>query len=212
MQKINYSDWPRREVYEFFSTLSHPFYMVTFRQDVTALYDYAKAKGLSFYYSMVWACTKALNDVEAFLICAREGELYRLSRRDPSFTDLRPGDEQFHIVTLPMDDDLVAFCRIAGEKSRAQQGFICAETETDELIYFSCLPWLDITALTNERDMSSTESLNDNIPRLTWGKYTEENGRKTLGLSLEVNHRFIDGAHIGRFAERLTYYMEHPEG
>ena len=29
--------WPRRDIYEFFSALRNPFYMVTFRQDVTAL-------------------------------------------------------------------------------------------------------------------------------------------------------------------------------
>lgn len=40
-------------------------------------------------------------------------------------------------------------------------------------------------------------------PRVAWGRYVEENGRKTLGLSLEVSHRLIDGLHIGRFAQEL---------
>jgi chloramphenicol O-acetyltransferase type A len=43
----------------------------------------------------------------------------------------------------------------------------------------------------------------DAIPRIAGGKYTEWDGRRTLGMSVEVNHRFVDGADIGAFAERL---------
>lgn len=51
--------------------------------------------------------------------------------------------------------------------------------------------------------MSSENALNDSIPRIAWGKFADENGKKKLGLSIEVNHRFIDGVHIGQFALNL---------
>lgn len=204
MEAFAFENWPRKEAYSFFSGISNPFYMVTFRQDVTPLYDFAKAEGLSFYYGMIWACTQALNDVEAFRLTIRDGEIVRLSRRIPSFTDLKPGAEQFHIVTMDCADDIWQFCREAAQKSHAQEGFLDLSLETDELIYLSCLPWVDLTALTNERDLSASGARDDSIPRLAWGRFTEENGRKILGLSLEVNHRFIDGLHIGRFAENLN--------
>ena len=63
----------------------------------------------------------------------------------------------------------------------------------------SCTPWFDLTGCTNERDFDK----DDNIPRITWGRYAEANGRKTLGMSVEVNHRFIDGLHLGKFYEKL---------
>ena len=86
--------------------------------------------------------------------------------------------------------------------------FFCdREKETDDLIYISCLPWIELTAMTNERDLSGPDALNDSIPRIVWGKYTIENGRRILGISLEVNHRFIDGIHIGRFAQELELCM-----
>ena len=47
----------------------------------------------------------------------------------------------------------------------------------------------------------------DAIPRISWGKYREENGRKTLGLSVELNHRFVDGVHVGMFAKELERLM-----
>ena len=208
MESFDYERWPRREAYEFFSGISNPFYMVTFRQDVTRLYDFVKAEGLSFYYGMIWTCTRALNVVEAFRFSIRDGEIVRLSRRMPSFTDLKPGAEQFHIVTMDCDSDIRPFCREAAARSRAQEGFIYLSQETDELIYLSCLPWIELTALTNERDLSAPGARDDSVPRIAWGKYSEEGGRKILGLSLEVNHRLIDGVHIGRFAEALNTALD----
>ena len=204
MARFDPASWERREAYEFFSRISDPFYMVTFRQDVTDLYNFTKANGLSFYYGMIWACTRAVNSVPAFHIALRGGELVSIPDRKPSFTDLKPNAEQFHIVTMDLDEDIRAFCRAAAERSRAQECFIDLSAESDDLIYISCLPWIELTALTNEKDLNSPGARDDSIPRITWGKFTEENGRKVLGLSLEVNHRFIDGIHIGRFAENLT--------
>ena len=37
---IDKAAWPRREIFDFFSGISNPFYAVTFRQDVTALRNY----------------------------------------------------------------------------------------------------------------------------------------------------------------------------
>ena len=61
-------------------------------------------------------------------------------------------------------------------------------------------PSRSLTALTNERDFDR----DDNIPRIAWGKYIPDGaGRETLGMSVEVNHRFLDGIHLGRFYQTL---------
>ena len=199
MRPVDPESWPRREIFAFFSGISNPFYAVTFRLDVTALRRYTKERGLSFYHSMIWLCTRALGRVEAFSYALREGQLVRLESRRPSFTHLRPGSENFQIVTLPCEGSLEDFCAAAGEKAEKQDFFIDFAGEGIDMIFLSCLPWLDLTALTNERDLDP----DDAVPRIAWGKYTEENGRLMLGLSVEVNHRFIDGLHIGQFAREL---------
>ena len=176
MKKIDLERWDRREIFEFFSPLSHPFY------------------GLSFHYAMIWLVTRAVNGTEAFLYTIRGGEVFLLDRREPSFTDRFAGEKYFHIVTMPWEEELAGFCAAAAEKSRAQRGFI-----DYALLFLSSLPWLDLSALNNERDLDP----DDAIPRIAWGKYTAENGRRTLGLSVEVNHRFVDGADVGAFAARL---------
>lgn len=199
MREVDPGTWPRREVFEFFSPLSNPFYSLCFRLDVTELYDYVKARGLSFYYALVYLSTLAVNRTEAFSYALEGGEPVRLEERLPSFTDMKPGAEHFHIVTMPCRGSLEDFCAAARKKSLEQDFFIDHSAEGKDLIFISCLPWFDLTALTNERDMDR----DDAIPRLAWGRFVEENGRKTLGYSVEVNHRFIDGAHIGQFVRTL---------
>ena len=145
-----------------------------------------------------------MNDTEALLYVLREGELYKIDRREPSFTDLKPGSEKFYIVTMPAGERLEEFCLAARKKSGAQTDFIDRGQETDELIYFTCLPWIELTALTNERAFC----VDDSVPRIAWGKYREENGSKKLQMSMELNHRFTDGVHVGKFYEALREKIE----
>lgn len=204
MRKIDPNTWSRREIFDFFSKISNPFYSVTFNVDVTEVYAYAKRSGLSFYYALVYLVTKAVNSVEAFRYGIVDGELVLFDERSPSFTDLKKGSESFHIVTMPCEGNIAEFCQDAKRRSAEQTTFLSTDKESADLIYFSCLPWVELTALTNERDFDP----DDAIPRISWGKFHERDGRKILGISLELNHRFTDGVHIGKFADALKNLIE----
>lgn len=205
MKIIDKATWPRREVYDFFAPMTWPFYSLTFPVDVTPLRRYAKEHGLSFYLSMVYAVTKAMDAVEAFRYKCRGEEIILHDRLLPSFTDLKAGGETFHITTLEAGDDMGDFCRRAKEESAVQTAFITGGPwDEDQLIYFSCTPWFPITALTNERDADP----GDSVPRVTWGKYEEREGRTMLSLALELNHRLLDGVHVGKFYEVLNALLE----
>ena len=47
MTIIDKETWPRREVYDFFAGMSHPFYSLTFPVDVTPLRDWCRKAGVS---------------------------------------------------------------------------------------------------------------------------------------------------------------------
>ena len=207
-QKIKLRTWPRRDIFSFFSVLDQPFYSVCFRVDVTQLHTYTKTHGLSFYYVMTYLVTQAVNEVENLRYTIRDDSVFLLDKRTPSFTELKKGSEQFQIITCPCEGTLADFCRAAKERSEAQTSFLEPSSETDDLIYISCLPWFDLTCCTNERQVD----IDDAIPRITWGKYVKEGDREVLGLSIEVNHRPIDGVHLGRFYERLQEKLSALEG
>ena len=48
-RKIEKTEWTRREIFDFFSGVSNPFYAVTFRQDVTELRRFCEQHKISFY-------------------------------------------------------------------------------------------------------------------------------------------------------------------
>lgn len=205
MRCIDKSAWPRREVYDFFAPMSWPFYSLTFPVDVTALRRYTKDRSVSFYLAMVYAVTKAMDSVEAFRYKCRGEDIILHDHLIPSFTDLTPGSETFHITTVEAGNDLEGFCRRAKSASAAQTSFLpSGPWDEDQLIYFSCLPWFPVTALTNERNADPEDS----VPRVSWGKYEERDGKTILSLSLELNHRLLDGAHVGKFSAALGSFLE----
>lgn len=207
-EKVDLQSWNRKDIFSFFENMSNPFYVVSFRQDVTKLYDFVKKNNLSFYYSLVYLCTRAVNEIDAFHYVIKNGEVYRIDRREPSFTDLKSGSENFYIVTLSAKSSIFEFNKSAKARSINQTKFIDQDSETDTLIYFSCLPWIDITAITNERDLLARDAKDDSVPRISWGKYIEKGGCKELGISVELNHRLVDGVHIGMFAEKLSNLID----
>lgn len=159
---IDYESWPRREKYEFFCAADQPFYNLGYRLDVTNAYSFAKKNGVSFYMVLTYLVTKAINSVEAFRCARLDGQLVLFDELMPSFTDLKPGSDSFHIVTMPAGDDILAFCREAKRRSLAQDCFIDPSMEGQNLIYISCVPWLDITAMSHERKFEP----DDAIPRI----------------------------------------------
>lgn len=203
MRKIDKSTWDRKEIFDFFSNISDPFYMVSFVMDVTELKAYTKRMDCSFYYSLIYLCNKALSSIENFMYTCIDDDIYVLDDRMPSFTDRNKNSDLFKIITIPMYEDLREFVNRANEANKQQDSFIDMSLEANNLAYYSCLPTLRLTALSNEFDLMNPLLKDDNIPRICWGKYTENSGRLELTISLEVNHRFIDGVHIEKFASIL---------
>lgn len=201
---FDWKNWERRAQYELYSATENPFYGASFELDVTKLKAFAGSEGISFYLALCWCVTQAMNRTEAFRLGFQNGKPVRYDERIPSFTDLHEGSECFHIVTLPAGDDIRAYCRAAAEKSRAQKEFLCMGEEGDHLIYLSCLPWLPLTGFMSERDCIK----DDSIPHVIWGQYREREGRLVLTMTVEVNHRFIDGIHLGKFYQQLCRCME----
>lgn len=66
--------------------------------------------------------------------------------------------------------------------------------ERDDLAYLSCMPWLDYTAINN-----ALPGPDDCIPRVTWGKFVERDGRWDMAMTLEVHHALVDGAQVGAY-------------
>ena len=43
----------------------------------------------------------------------------------------------------------------------------------------------------------------DSNPRITWGRYTREDGRVRMPVTALCHHALVDGLHLARFYEAL---------
>lgn len=207
MTELTMDTWERRDIYRFFSAFRDPFWSVTCETDVTELKAFCRDRGYSFYHTLIYFSTLSCLRVEEMMTGVRDGRPVRYEQRDPSFTDIRPGERCFRIITLPFETDLKNFLDSCRRAALEQQTFIDMEKERDDLIFFSCLPSLEYTALKGEPGNDP----NDSAPRMTWGRYTLRDGRLILPFTLEVNHAFVDGFHAGEFFARLKERLNDPE-
>ena len=206
MEYIDFNSWPRKEHFRFFSGLSFPFYGVTLSLDVTNLRSYVKAHGLSFYYALIYATLTAMNSLPDFLYKIRGDRIVRHDRLHPSFVVLDEDTHRIKIVNVPLDGTMEDFCRRAEARVSAQtEPFPDAQQEArDDLVYISCTPWFSFTSLTNEMDCNP----DDSIPRSTWGKYEQRDGRLILPYAVQLNHRLLDGWHIAQLLQTVQGLLD----
>jgi chloramphenicol O-acetyltransferase type A len=118
-------------------------------------------------------------------------------------------DESFAFAYFDYRPDFNKFVRDAGravDAVRTGSGPL-KPTMRDNVIYFTTLPWISFTSFAHARDKGRGES----IPRIVFGKFTEESGRLMLPISVEVHHALMDGLHVGRFLTRLEQALAEPE-
>jgi len=206
MEYIDMNSWRRKEHFAFFHALDYPQFNVCVNLDITHFLAFVKENKLSFYYSMMYAaCTKA-NEIENFRYRIRDGRVVLHEKADPSFTDITPGDDLFKYVTAELTGDMLHFTDLAREASRKKTYYMPdpEDEKRDDLIYITCLPLIAFTSISNAIHMHA----DDSIPRFSWGKYFEENGRVLLPFSVQVNHALADGLQVGQYINSLQNYLD----
>jgi chloramphenicol O-acetyltransferase type A len=73
----------------------------------------------------------------------------------------------------------------------------------ENLIHFSALPWINFTSLSHARSFTWPDS----CPKISFGKLTDEKGKKSMPISVHVHHGLVDGYHVGLFIELLQQLM-----
>ena len=191
--------WERRELYEHLSRLRLPHYSVAANIDVSNLLRYKRQEGLSFYLSLIYLTTSVLNSIENFKLRIVDGEVVRYDTIHTNFTHKSPEEEVFRFHTAPFAGTLREYVEATTRAISHQTTLFGGMGDLRNVVYCTCIPNLDITALTNP----GMEDPDDAIPRVNWGRYVARSGRWLLNITFTANHRFIDGYHIGVFFDRL---------
>lgn len=110
-------------------------------------------------------------------------------------------DKTFGFSYMEFADNIHEFADIvATEIDRIQHTTgIFTREYPENIIHFSALPWVDFTSISHARSFTWPDS----CPKISFGKMTDQNGKKTMALSVHVHHGLVDGYHVGLFLEKL---------
>ena len=205
--KIDMETWERRAVFDFFRAFTEPYHGVCLRVDCTATYRYAKQHGLSVFLSMLHRSLVAAQQVENFRTRIVDGAAWIFDEIDGGSAVGRPNGT-IGFAYYPYRAGIEEFVQEASvEVERVRQRNDLERRPEVNLIRYSTLPWLDFTSLSHARDMSREDS----APRITFGKMTEADGRRTMPVSIHVHHALADGLHVAQFVEQFQKMLDAPD-
>jgi chloramphenicol O-acetyltransferase type A len=205
-QKIDLDNWERRALFNFFQPFSEPYHGVCIRVDCTETYNYAKEHGLSVFLSFLHRSLVAAQQVENLRTRIVNGEAWRYeevnggsavgrSNGTIGFANYRYRERIGEFVTEASVE--VKRVRARNDVERYPEA---------DLIRYSTLPWFDFTSISHARDFSQEDS----APRITFGKMTEADGRRTMPVSIHVHHALADGLHVAQFVDHFQTLLAAP--
>ena len=205
-QKINLETWERRAAFHFFKDFTEPYHGVCLRVDCTATYRYAKQHRLSVFLSLLHRSLVAAQQVENFRTRIVDGTVWLYERINGGSAVGRANGTigMGHYQFRPRIDEFVREAAI--ELDRVRQRDDIERYPEANLIRYSVLPWFDFTSISHARDFSGADS----APRITFGKITEADGRRTMPVSIHAHHSLADGLHVAQFVERFQYSLDAP--
>lgn len=198
--EVDFSSWPRTEIFHFFRHFEDPFFHVTVPVPVTGLKEKAGKGEGRFFLSYLHAALGALNETPALQLRFHREGAARYETIHAGCTVLRE-DKTFGFVFFPWEPDREKFIQegIEGIREGKQATGLTPFDERPDVAFFSVLPWVSFTSFKNAHRQSN----NDGFPRIVFGKAFLQNETWMLPVAVEVHHALVDGLDIGLFYQSL---------
>lgn len=205
---LDIASWPRRELFEFFIGYSNPYFNVCTNVDVTKLVAFARDRpDVRISLALHYFALRVANETEPFRYRLKDKQVFVYDVVHGGTTVLLP-NESFTYAYFDYQIDFEEFIGEMGkaiDEVRTGSGRL-KPTMRDDVIYHTTLPWFSFTSFAHARDKDRGES----IPRIVFGKFTKENERLMMPISVEVHHALMDGIHVGRFLTTLEEALAEP--
>lgn len=187
----------RAEAYDLWMSAPNP--MVTFFKtlDVTPLYRLSHRRGLKFNMLLCWCIGKAAGEVKEFYLLPVGRELLQYDSLAVN-TIVKNKNGEVSSCDVPFSTDLAQFNADYLRLTRA----VAESCENHDLPDSMVIG----TSAIVDTEIDGAVGMNSGIfnnPFLIWGKYHKGLFRTTLKLSFQFHHTQMDGAHAGRFLQRL---------
>jgi|AntAceMinimDraft_9_1070365.scaffolds.fasta_scaffold25657_3 chloramphenicol O-acetyltransferase type A len=208
MRFIDLENWPRKEHFHFFSGFDYPHFNISANLDISRLKPFLKEQDLPFFTSVLYLSTRAANSIKEFRYRIRDGKVVEHKTVAPAIT-VMGNNEVFGYCTIEYHADPQEFMAEAAEViAKAKENPTIAEDSSrDDVFYYTTIPWISFTSLAHPINLRRPDS----IPRISWGKYFESEGRLLLPHSVQVHHGLADGLHVGKYFTLFQQLLDQPE-
>lgn len=199
-RRIDMDTYPRRAHFDYFRSLQNPMLGLTVDVDVTALRDFCRAEGCSFFLAFLRVAARAANAVPQLRQRIRDGGIVEYDACGTSHVELR-GDGTYGYCTLHHDAPWREYlARAEEERARCREkASIEEDADVDGLYFVTALPWLRYVQL-----IQPTAGGDESNPRISWGRFeADHRGRLMMPVTLLAHHGLVDGLHVARFYEGL---------
>ena len=211
MKIVDKGQWNRKTAYNTFVDYSDPTFSVTTRLDVTQLFNRCKKEGTSFFTDFLYIVMRCLNGIDEMRMRIKDGDVVIYDAVDPGFVVIKD-DDSITTGRVRMTDDYPEFYnRIRNEieylkthESKERMN-MC---QTSDVVYISCLPWMDFTSINHPYHHPDRESCS--IPRITWGMAVGDSKRRTMAFDVSGHHALMDGFHICRLVRCIQKALDDP--
>ena len=179
--------------------MSAPNPMVTFFKtlDVTPLVRLSRKRGLKFNMLLCWCIGKAASGIKEFYLLPVGRDLLQYDSMAVN-TIVKNKNGEVSSCDVPFSADLAQFNTDYLRLTRAVAESCENHDLTDSMVIG--------TSAVVDTEIDGAVGMNSGIfnnPFLIWGKYHKGLFRTTLKLSFQFHHTQMDGAHAGRFLQRL---------
>jgi chloramphenicol O-acetyltransferase type A len=205
-QYINLDTWNRKDHFHFFRRFEEPFFGVTVTIDCTHAYATAKAQNISFFLYYLYQSLAAANEITPFRYRIENKTAvacYDVVHASPT---INRTDGTFGFSYLDYDTNSDSFYRKAANTIRevqASTGLVPA-INGENVIHYSSIPWIDFTSLSHARSFSFADS----CPKISFGKMTVNQDKRTMPVSVHVHHALMDGYHVAQFIDLFQTKMQ----
>jgi chloramphenicol O-acetyltransferase type A len=204
---IDVQSWNRKEHFEFFSSFDDPFFGIVSEIDCTKAYQNCKANQYSFFLYYLYQSLVAVNEIEEFRYRIDEGNVVCFDTISASSTIGRE-DGTFgysNIHYAPTFDEFIVNANKEIEAVKKSSGIrLNDEAKRLDTIHYTSLPWFKLNSITHPRNFK----YKDSVPKISFGKYYEQNGKKIMNVAINAHHGLMDGIHIGSYLKLYQKLMD----
>jgi chloramphenicol O-acetyltransferase type A len=193
--------WNREETFRFFSTFKQPFFNVHTEIDITPLYQYCKANGLSISLAYMYATLQAARATQNFCYRIENSQVVQYNGLDLSSTVLKD-DNNIAFTHFPYHEKLEDFCRegaaIIAEVKKSRKLF--NGYQGNDLLHMTTLPWFTYKGMEHAFSLTHEET---GVPRIGYGRLEFKEDKVMLPMSIALHHALADGYHMHLFLQEM---------